>query len=851
MEYPPELIRVKPTRVIVISLLLNCGARAETNATLAGSNAGSQRVSWKHPAGQVTEETIAEIRSKVEAHDWARKVYAARKASVEPWLAISSEKLRAVFPKKRGNVYHNFSCPQDRSRLTFDPFNAAEFTCPTCAKKFAPDTDAGIYSPSDRYHGSMYDGWICMFHLGASEAAAGLAVLSRTETDQGPKYAARAIELLLLYADVLENLPTRVDRDPQMSVLLTYHREGDSAVLNQLATAYESVRDRMTPGQRERYSKLVLERMLNDLMLERIYTYNHNNLYQWHRTILQTALALEREDLIDWCFGYGAWDPSREPEHHSLRRLLKTHFKPDGAYWEMCSGYHLYPVQALCEVAMLSRNLARMDPARFPAERYDLTDPANTGYPVLRNALHWFLALAPPDRIMPTIGDSMAPRAGMDDYYMTAEAGYRYFDLKAIGDYERLRKGERTWAGLLYGAPEIVQTTLPYTSSYLSSGWVALRNEWRQNKVWLGLNALIPGGGHQHADRLSLLTYSHGRLLSFEKATPYNEGVTRELGTLSPSHSTVTVDMQSQKRGAALSGAEIPTVSFFVAGSIAQYAELQADRLYPQTRTFRRSVALLEDICVDVFRVIGGTNHDWMLQHAGLAPEFSMKMEPGAFVPTNWLANGNPGVRRAVVTGQWEARWSLPGVTSRVTLLGAPATEVYALETYPIDNAVITSSHPPCQTLCVRRHDDQPFIAIGDAWQNEPSLVSVAACDNGSGLSVKTKANSYRLLWQAGNARFGDGVSIASDAAFTLLRNRDGVMLVHATRFDLDSSEGSLHVRMTEPASLVAENRNGKIVQQISGDVQYDTYGGIDHPRPEPKSVVTIKGTLWPGGQTK
>ena len=73
-------------------------------------------------------------------------------------------------------------------------------------------------------------------------------------------------------------------------------------------------------------------------------------------------------------------------------------------------------------------------------------------------------------------------------------------------------------------------TPLPFTSSYLSSGWVSLRNEWQGNRAWVGLNALIPGGGHQHADRLTLLSYSHGQLLALEKATPYNESVTRQPG---------------------------------------------------------------------------------------------------------------------------------------------------------------------------------------------------------------------------------------------------------------------------------------------------------------------------------
>ena len=87
---------------------------------------------------------------------------------------------------------------------------------------------------------------------------------------------------------------------------------------------------------------------------------------------------------------------------------------------------------------------------------------------------------------------------------------------------------------------------------------MSLRNAWQGNRVWVGLNALIPGGGHQHADRLTLLTYSHGKLLALEKATPYNESVTRVLGTLSHSHNTVTVDTVSQRQGERLGGKEIP-----------------------------------------------------------------------------------------------------------------------------------------------------------------------------------------------------------------------------------------------------------------------------------------------------
>lgn len=838
------LFRLAPVGVVLLVLAASRGQGADA-PPYSPSETLRLKAHWHHPAGLVTTETITEIKAKLATRDWARQTYAVQKAALEPWLAVPSEKLRKMFPTRRGNVYHNFSCPQDRCRLLFEPFESAQFKCPLCGKTFPPDTDAGIYAPTDRYHGTMYDGWACLFYETAGAMAADMGVAGRVEPAAAGKYFQRGVEILLLYADTIERLQTRFDNNRQLSVLLTYSREGDSLVLNNLAVAYELLRDAMTPEQRARFERVVLQRMLDDLMLERIYTDNHNNLYQWHRTIFQTALALERDDLIDWCFGYGAWTPEREPEHRSVRRLLATHFKPDGAYWEMCSGYHLYPLDALCQLAVVSRHLAAMDRERFPPRQYDLTDPSNPGGQVIRNALEWFMALAMPDRTMPTVGDSMSPRAGMDDYYNTAEVGYRFFDLKAVGDYERFRHGQRSWAALLYGAAEIRRQPLPFTSSHLSSGWVSLRHEWQGNRAWVGLNALIPGGGHQHADRLTLLSYMHGQLLALEKATPYNEDVTRHLGTVSQSHGTVTVNMTTQKKGDTLTGEQIPTVALFFSGPLAAFAELRADRLYPQTRLYRRSVVMIEDVYADLFQVEGGTNHDWMLHHAGSAPRLSMPVAAGTFTPGDWLAHGTTNVRYAKLDDPWDARWSVAGVTSRLTMLGAPGTEVYALETFPVDNAVITPRNPPCQTLCVRRRNDLPFLAVGDAWRDQPNLLSVSAGDAGPSLLLKTKSNTWHLCFGPGKTRFADGVSLETDAAFALLRNRDAILLAHGTRLDVESPEGTLHARLDKTVSVSAEWTNRTVTVETAGDIQYDTWGGQDHYYPDPAVKVTFQGSLW------
>ncbi len=812
-------------------------------ALLATKSTQASDIAWQHPAGLVTEESIAEIRSKLDTQEWARKVFAARKAKLDRWLSVPSPRLRQVFPKERGNVYHTFSCPADRCRLTFDPFNPDAFACPSCGKTYSPTTDAGVYAAGNRYHGTMYDGWVCLFFLEAAQNAGDMGLIARIEDD--PRYAGRGVELLMLHADTIEKLKVRPDPDPQMRVLLTYHREGDNKVLNDLAYAYEMLRDRMTAEQRRRFETAVLQRMLDEIMLEPIYRYNHNNLYQWHRTIVQTALALERDDLIDWSMGYGKVDPQRQPEHRSIRRLAATHFKPDGAYWGMCSGYHLYPLHAFCQLAVVSHNLSRMDPQRFPPKRYDLTDRTNPASRTIDNAMHWFLSLSMPDRSMPTVGDSMNPRAGMDDYTPTAEVGYRFFGIKAIGDYESLRGGGRSWTALLYGAPEIRRHPTPFTSSHLSSGWVSLRNQHRGNRVWVGLNALIPGSSHQHADRLTLLTYSHGKLLAHEKATPYNESVTRVLGTLSCSHTTVTVDKTSQKQGEALRGPEIPKVARFFTCPQVQFAALHGDRIYPQTKRYRRSVALIEDVIVDHFDVRGGTTRDWMVQHAGPAPRLSLPLkEQASFEPASWLAGGTQRVTHADTDRAWQATWTVDDVTSRLQMAAAADSGLYGLETYPIDNATVTKEHPPCQTLCVRRTGDAPFLAVWDAWKDSPNLQSLRWVDGGSSVDLSTTTDRYRLRFGPGESRFGEGVILSSDAAFSCA-GTDAVTFVAGTRLELRTPDGSLAIATNKPASVAAEIARGTVTLEIAGAILYDTVGGEDRYRKPPDVDVKIGGDLW------
>ena len=337
-----------------------------------------------------------------------------------------------------------------------------------------------------------------------------------------------------------------------------------------------------------------------------------------------------------------------------------------------------------------------------------------------------------------------------------------------------------------------------------------------------------------------------------EKATPYNEMTLRQLGTQSPMHNTVTVDKESQKHGSTLRGEEIPQVAFFFDTPVARFSEIHGDHVYPQTSIYRRSVAVIEDVAVDRFDVRGGKTHDWMLHHAGTSPRLSLAMTQSDFDPKQWLYSGTANIRRSEANDQWDAQWKVNDVTSRLTMLGAAGTEVFSLETYPVEGAVVTPGHPACQTLCVRRRGDAPFLAVWDAWKEQPNLRSVeAGSDRGASVKIQTASHVYYVLFGQGKAVFGDGVELESDGAFAVLRDRDAAMLVGGKRLRAVFAEGDLELIAEEPISVCAEKAAAAGKESPaegilkSGPIQYDTYGGEDHPRPVPKVAVMIRGSLW------
>jgi hypothetical protein len=233
-----------------------------------------------------------------------------------------------------------------------------------------------------------------------------------------------------------------------------------------------------------------------------------------------------------------------------------------------------------------------------------------------------------------------------------------------------------------------------------------------------------------------------------------------------------------------------------------------------------------------------------MLHHGGASTELSIPMAEGSFEPADWLYNGSGNVKSVMTDSDWEARWQVGDAQARLTMAGAEGTEVFALETYPIANAVITKDDPPCQTLCVRRRDDVPFLAVWDAWKDEASAREFQFAGT-NGVFIATESHTYYVCFGPGIVQFDDGVSITTDAAFTAVRDAEAVTIVGGQNATVTFPDGTVAVAAEERVTCTVTRGPSRAEVETFPSIQFDTYRGENYPRPRPEVTVDVGGTLW------
>ena len=789
-----------------------------------------KRQQWIHPAGFVDVATLDEVGRKTWTHAWATKALDELRESVQPWLAQPLERIESLMPKRKMQVYWLLMCPQCRERMKFDPFNDRDVACLSCDTSFPLSQQSTAVHLTGKYYGTLYEGWGCSFIQAMANTAQQLAFLYALGAERS--YAEKSAGILKLFAKHVQTLP--VQGSGTQHVIWTYNMEGDCVIVLALAEAYEILRssDGLFTTQEHRQIREDLLRHWADAVfrVEEDSSPRHNGMFAYLSSVAMVGCAIESTDYVDWAFGHREYASERRPNHRGIRWLTRNNYLADGAFWGLCSAYHLYALGPNCRALVLGHRLSHQMPDLFPPEIYDELHPANSSYRSVRRAIKWFTAQAFPDLTVAPTGD-MGGRASLASYPLTAEIGYRYLDIEETGSYRDLREGDRGLTGLLFGADDIEEKPVPCRCANLSSGYVALKRETGHNRLYAGLNALLPGSGHAHGDRLNLITYSYNRMLTGEKRTRYEDPDQRIYSGASYAHNTVTVNERSQVHGDALKDERIPHIHSFVDLPAGQVAEAHGDRVYGHTDIYRRILLQVDAYLLDIFRVEGGEVHDWFYHGIGEEPEIGLSMTEGTgFEPALYVVRGEPRYMEGLAEESFAATWRVPAdagsvhdvsrndVFNRVTVSGSPGQAAFLLNTYP---------DPGRHSLMVRhRETNAPFVAVHEAYPETPLATDVRMLQGNAAAVVLVEhadGGSRQAIYESGSGP--DGLSLTGRFA-SICRDASGralsIILVHATEFN---SEG-IRIRSDRPVTLSATFEDESIQLVSSPSVAYETLEG-------------------------
>ena len=122
---------------------------------------------------------------------------------------------------------------------------------------------------------------------------------------------------------------------------------------------------------------------------------------------------------------------------------------------------------------------------------------------------------------------------------------------------------------------------------------------------------------------------------------------------------------------------------------------------------------------------------------------------------------------------------------------------------------------------------------------------------------LETMSHRYYVAFGAGRTEHVDGTVVDTDAAFSLVRGHEGLTMVHGSRFLIDSTHGRSEALFSGPVSYSYVSDSTGPIEKFSGNVAYETRGGIDHvtplndiPKPE-VSTSSVQGTWFSGSRVK
>ncbi len=273
--------------------------------------------------------------------------------------------------------------------------------------------------------------------------------------------------------------------------------------------------------------------------------------------------------------------------------------------------------------------------------------------------------------------------------------------------------------------------------------------------------------GHCHFDRLGLMLWSFGREMASDLGYVYAAHPLREPWTIQTlAHNTVVVDRQSQaKPGKA-------AVAFVRLDDPVQAVEAAAPAVYPgKTSEYRRTLVQVPSgsgapFVVDIFRVNGGTVHDWSYHVEAAAPALSgVELGPGESLGSETPYSQLSDIRSGATDGDWTAVWRwADGAGLRLWMCGSPGTSV--TQALAPGQRLRDEEGKKLPYIVVRRAGEGPlastFVCVHEPFRGDPGIRSVRLVEADAGqaawpvaLKVDTAGKSWtvRSTLEEGPAR--------------------------------------------------------------------------------------------------
>jgi hypothetical protein len=401
------------------------------------------------------------------------------------------------------------------------------------------------------------------------------------------KYASRAREILLAYANKYESYPLH---DNQGHLGSGGHVASQSLTeaswLIQIVQGADLVWDTLSDSDRA----TVAEKMLRPALNECILTHNlgiHNIQCRHNSAIGLTGFLLDDKELIHTAID----DPKS-----GFRTQIAKGVRDDGMWLEGASGYHFFTIDGLWPLAEAARHCG-----------IDLYTPR------FKSMFDGPLNLAMPDLRLPNFNDSgIVELTSRADQYELAYA--RWKDANYLSLISGKNRNGRL--SLLYGVPDLPNAEAASdvlgrgrSRNLPASGFAILENGTEEDSTWLCLKYGPHGGGHGHFDKNHFILWSHGAILMPDAGThAYGSPLHSSWDKTSLAHNTLVVDEKSQDPS------EGKCLAFGSSNGV-DYAVTDAGPIYKDANVrFVRSVAMVNpNLIVVIDQIDADAEHTYDL----------------------------------------------------------------------------------------------------------------------------------------------------------------------------------------------------------------------------------------------